>query len=242
MVKFQTFVTLLSLAECLAVAFVIFVRCSYDPDVHKCEDLHSKSLSFLLDWRWLKTLSAVFLGGVAFLNVLFAFYLLYPQYSYSLWTEQWYIWVLRVLHAVGYGAVAFIGVFDINDYSDLHMTGAFWLFLLLTLEANALLFIPHPHNQFNIQSVVRGDTTGWDLVYFSIQILHAQLCWIFAILFVHTDIGAYEWVSIWLIILYVNWFSRDHWDDNILVMVEINAKQSNKQQLVRTTLIGSLRF
>lgn len=234
MLKFQIFILILSLIECLAVAFIIIVRCTSDAEMDQCSDLHGKSLSFLLAWKWMKPLSSVFLGGVSFLNILFAFFLLYPKYKYREQSEYWYIWFLRLLHAVGFSAVAFIGVFDLKDYKDLHLQGAVVLFVMLCVENTGLLFVPQ--NICNIQKLIQGRGSSRNTL-FIIQIIHSQLCWVFALMFWVTNIGLFEWISIWCIVLYANWFSRDHWDDRIEVMVEPGFKYEEEMSEEMSTLV-----
>lgn len=226
--KFQIFVLGLTLFECIGIIFIILTRCYGDPDVHKCETLYGKSVSYLLDWKWLQNLAAVLLGGASFLNAFFAFFLLYPRYKYPFWGEYWYIWGLRILHTIGFMGVAFVGVFDLNDYHDLHMMSAGWLFILLSFECELILFIPN--STCNIQKLLgcTGNRSLWTLnewIGFMVQIIHAQLNWIFIVLYVEYDYGPYEWIGIWGILLYLNWFSRDHWNDDIHVLVTVNSSR-----------------
>jgi len=197
------------------------LRCSQD-DLIDCKDLEGKSLSWLLDWKWLKTLSAVLLGGSAILNIWFAFGLLYPCYLKPF--NHWYIWVLRFLHASGFFGVAIIGVFDVNEHHDWHMRFAFWLFIALSLECIVLLFIPE--NMCNVQKLFfpekylkENQKIIWEKnnyrIVFPLQILHAVMIPTFALVFFFSNNGLFEWIAIWMILFYYTWYSRDHYQDEV---------------------------
>ena len=231
--KFQTFLLTLTVLESLSVLLIIITRCYADPDMDQCEDLNGKSLSYLLDWRWLRNMAAVLLGGASFLNVFFAFFLLYPNYKCKFVGKHLYMWGLRVLHVIGFVGVAFVGVFDLNDYHDLHIMSAGWLFILLCIECELLLFLPD--GVWNISRLLDVCTKGTrvdtevctkgtqrsqnGLIGFIVQIIHAQLNWVFIVLYVRYNYGPYEWIGIWGILLYLNWFSREYWNDEICVLV-----------------------
>jgi hypothetical protein len=235
MVKFQTFVALLTLIECAGIGLVIAIRCVDDPAMHGCSDLTGKSVSYLLDWIWLQNLAAVGLGGASVMNIFFSFWLLYPDYDRPFWGPHWYFWLLRAVHSLGFAGVATIGVFNVGTYEDIHMMAAFWLFIMLCFECVAVLFIPE--NWCNISKLfmpsARSKTEpwgSWTLVGFLFQIVHANLNWIFAVLYMTEDYGPYEWLGIWGILLYANWFSRDHWDDDITVLVRVKAGTGQLKQ------------
>jgi len=217
---FKLFVWVTAVVQACGVALIIIMRCQLD-DAIDCSDVEGKSFSWLLDWSWIQTFSAVLLGGAAFVNVWFAFGLLYPCYKHPY--DHWYIWLVRVLHAAGFIGVAMVGVFDLNEHQDAHMSAAFFLFIALSLECILVLFIPE--NRCNVQKLFRckkmteEEDKIWTMnnyrIWFSLQILHALLIPTFAVLYVVTDIGPFEWVSIWLIVFYYIWFSRDHQDDMV---------------------------
>lgn len=221
---FRLFVWLFAIIQAAGVAIIITLRCILDDELHtSCsESLDGKSLSWLLDWSWLQTFSAVLFGGAAFLNIWFAFGLLYPCYRDPY--KHWYIWLLRMLHAGGFFGVAVVGVFDLNEHHDFHMLGAFWLFVVLSLECILVLFIPQ--NICNVQKLLRpsvyltaAEDKIWDAnnyrIWFSLQILHALFIPMFALFYFFFDWGPYEWIAIWLILFYYTWFARDH-DDEIV--------------------------
>jgi len=216
---FKLFVWLLAFLQAGGVALLIALRCQLDDDID-CTDLEGKSLSWLMDWSWIQTLSAVLLGGAAFLNIWFAFGLLYPCYKKPY--DHWYIWLVRILHAAGFFGVAVVGVFDLNENHDMHMMAAFWLFVALSLECIVVLFIPE--NICNVQKLLRpsvylspDEDKIWDAnnyrTWFSIQIIHALIIPMFALFYFFFDYGPYEWIAIWLILFYFTWFSRDHEQD-----------------------------
>ena len=218
---FKLFVWVLAIVQSVGVATIIALRCQLDDGID-CTELKGKSLSWLLDWSWIQTLSAVLFGGAAFLNIWFAFGLLYPCYKHPY--NHWYIWLIRMLHAAGFFGVAVVGVFDLNEHNEWHMRAAFWLFITLSLECIILLFIPE--NICNVQKLIRPsvylsdkENKVWESnnyrIWFSIQILHAILIPTFAVLYVLEDYGAYEWISIWLILFYIVWYARDHEQDMI---------------------------
>lgn len=216
---FKLFVWILAVIQSVGVAIIIALRCELDDDID-CTELTGKSLSWLLDWSWLQTFSAVLLGGAAFINIWFAFGLLYPCYKHPF--DHWYFWLLRMLHAAGFFGVAVVGTFDLNEHHDWHMRAAFWLFIALSLECVVVLFIPE--NICNVQKLLRPsvylteeEDKIWNAnnyrIWFSIQILHAIAVPTFAVLYVLEDYGPFEWISIWLILFYFTWFARDHEQD-----------------------------
>ena len=218
--NFSLFVWLLVVLQSAGVAFVIALRCILDDDMEtSCsESLKGKSLSFLLDWSWVRTMSACFLGASAFLNIWFSFGLLYPCYTHPY--NHWYIWLLRFLHAGGFVGVALVGIFSLSEHNSMHMAAAFWLFVALSLECIILLFVPQ--NRCNVQKLLnisKKDEKIWDeqnyRIWFSLQILHSVLIPVFAILYFFLDYGQFEWISIWLILLYSLWYARDHKMDRI---------------------------
>tara|TARA_B100000787_G_scaffold87028_1_gene64245 strand:+ start:2135 stop:2905 length:771 start_codon:yes stop_codon:yes gene_type:complete len=238
MVKFQSFVLALTLIECLGVAVIIGIRCYADEDMD-CNDLKGKSVSFLLDWYWLQNLAAVLLGGASFLNIFFAFWLLYPHYSKQpFWGPEWYYWMLRVLHSLGFVGVATVGVFNLGTYEEIHMMAAFWLFILLSAESIAVLFMPR--NRCNVYKLLfaNRDWAWYTTAGFLLQIVHAVMNGVFVLLYLIQDNGVFEWLGIWGILLYANWFSRDHWNDEITVLVRINKAGNQKQDSVELTVLS----
>ena len=218
---FPIFVWILAIIQSVGMATIIALRCQLDDGID-CTNLYGKSVSWLIDWSWIRTFSAVLLGGCAFLNIWFAFGLLYPCYKNPF--KHWYIWMLRLLHAFGFFSVAVVGIFDIKEHNAWHMRAAFWLFIALSLECFLVLFIPE--NKCNIQNFYRvlfrqeenqemskEWTDNYWRITFSIQIVHALLIPTFAILYLLEDYGPYEWIAIWLILFYYTWFSRDHIDE-----------------------------
>jgi hypothetical protein len=240
--KFQSFVLGLTLIECLGIVIIIMIRCFGDPDMDQCHDMHGKSVSYLLDWRWLRNLAAVLLGVASFLNIYFAFYLLYPENVNIFWGRDWYFRSLRILHSVGFIAVASVAVFDLNNYHDLHMWSAGWLFIFLSIECELILFLPG--NKCNVQKLLGIDSDSETLslstwISFVIQIIHAQLNWIFILLYVQYDIGIYEWLGIWGILLYLNYFSRDHWDIDIVVFKPYENPETNSSLISKEFKLNS---
>jgi len=218
---FKLFVRMLSIVQSAGVAILIGLRCQLDNDID-CTRLTGKSLSWLVDWSWIQTLAAVLFGGAAFLNIWFAFGVLYPCYKHPY--NHWYIWLVRMLHAAGFFGVAVVGVFDLNEHNEWHMRAAFWLFIILSLECVVVLFIPE--NICNVQNLYRVTVKKeqnqemdklWDKnnyrIWFSIQAAHAVLIPAFAVLYVVEDYGPFEWISLWLILSYPVWFARDHQQD-----------------------------
>jgi len=218
---FVLFVWVLAIIQSCGVALMITLRCVLDEGID-CTELEGKSLSWLLDWSWVQTFSAVLLGGAAFINIWFAFGLLYPCYKDPY--NHWYYWLVRILHAGGFFGVAVVGTFDLNENHDMHMMAAFWLFVALSLECLVVLFIPD--NICNLQKLLRPsvylseeEDKIWNdnnyRIYFSIQVLHALAIPAFALLYFFMDYGPFEWISIWLILFYYTWLARDHYQDEV---------------------------
>jgi len=218
---FTLFVWVLAVVQSFGVGMLILLRCEVDNGLD-CSDTKGKSFSYLIDYKWITTLSAVLLGGSAFLNVWFAFGLFFPCYRRL--KEDALIWIVRFLHAGGFIGVAMVGVFDLNNFEERHMAAAFFLFIALSLECVLILFIPN--NICNVQKLVfpnyfRSDeeTVVWDKrryrLRFSLQIVHALLIPTFAVLYVVTDQGYFEWMSIWLILFYYTYLARDHQKDTV---------------------------
>jgi len=220
---FKLFVWIMAIVQSAGVALIIALRCQLDDEID-CAVLKGKSLSWLLDWSWIQTFSAMLLGGAAFLNIWFAFGLLYPCYRDPF--RHWYIWALRMLHAAGFFGVAVVGTFDLNEHNTWHMRAAFWLFIALSLECILVLFVPE--NICNVRKWFRpqlylskNEAEIWERnnyrLFFFIQMLHAIAIPTFAMLYVIEDYGPFEWISIWLILFYFTWYARDHQKDIVHV-------------------------
>lgn len=220
--KYQTFVLGFTTIEALFVIGVIIARCDLDKDI-QCSKFEGLSFSYLMDWGLLRTISAVGLGICAFVNAWFAVTLFFPDRvalnPYN--SIDWFYWLTRILHITGYFGVALVGIFNLSTYNKAHMDAAYYLFAALSVEGVLILF--SPLSKANIQTYAemyekwRDNGMIWHSLFvaFNFQIIHAFLAPLFAILYVVTDIGIYEWVGIFLIVLYPNWLSRDHYDVNI---------------------------